>query len=94
MRLFTMKITAYMILVATEDLNVLISGLTFLFMQQVHIETPKHDETHEPMMLSGAKGSDNSKPIALLTVSLVFPLPLRISDRRYTSLRNNYLHKN
>lgn len=57
---------AYMILVAIDDVKVLINGFTFLFIQHVQTETPRQDEIHDPIILNGAAGKDNNNPIIQL----------------------------
>lgn len=55
-----MKITAYIIRVAIDDVKVLINGLTFLFIQHEHMETPIHDDNHDPTILTGKSGNDKT----------------------------------
>lgn len=50
-----------------EDLNVFINGLTFLFMQQVQMETPKQDDTHDPIILNGASGKESNNPMVIIS---------------------------
>lgn len=62
-KLFNMNINAYIIRVAIDDLNVLINGLTFLLIQHEQIDTPMQDDIHDPTILTGISGNDNTAPI-------------------------------
>ena len=66
-KLLSMKMTAYMILVAIDEVNVCNSGFTFLLIQQEHTETPTHEEIHDPTMLTGINGNDKTAPMLSLT---------------------------